>query len=328
MKACIVTALKIIRIKLFKAAHTLRLLGIAALVATFWSSFSQAQTTEIIVDNGDENTSRIGTWRTSSGEFPFFGDSLYNNGGGTFTWLPRLNPGTYDVYAWWTHAPNRSSMVPYRINHAGGVTSTVFADQQNPDLAGQWNLLGTFTFPSSIIPEISVSSENGQASADAIRLVLRPSPQKWPDVACRCDVYFERAIADLAAAGTRFTTPTPPTPSSRRCTTHSALGSLFVELDHEEFPRSRADEQGAGADASLPVKTEMHILLGFEFADEVDGMVVENDGSCSVTTSISWPEVKTITRSAHLSTPEQFDACTMSVEDLCDRWSGNEVVEP
>ena len=77
---------------------------------------------------------------------------------------------TYEVYAWWTYHANRSTTVPYRIQHTGGVDE-VIVNQKDPALGGQWNLLGTYTFAAGS-GHIEVSSENGQASTDAVRLVL------------------------------------------------------------------------------------------------------------------------------------------------------------
>ena len=78
--------------------------------------------------------------------------------------------GTYQVYAWWTHHDNRSASVPYRVTHASG-TATVTVNQHDAGLAGRWNLLGTYSFAAGGAGCVEVSGENGQACADAIRLV-------------------------------------------------------------------------------------------------------------------------------------------------------------
>ncbi len=129
---------------------------------------------EIIIDNRDPNTSRIGTWSASSGANPWDNESLYNNGNGSFRWLPE-NPssGSYEVYAWWTYHINRSNNVPYRIQHADGI-DTVYVNQRDITLGGQWVLLGTYNFTSDNSGYVEVSSENGQTSADAIRFVQLP----------------------------------------------------------------------------------------------------------------------------------------------------------
>ena len=106
-------------------------------------SSARVAVAEIIVDDMDVNTTRTGTWSVSSGADPWNGRSLYNNGGNTFQWLPTIAvAGTYEGYAWWTYHANRSSAVPYRISHAGGITETI-VNQHDLLLGGQWNLIGT-----------------------------------------------------------------------------------------------------------------------------------------------------------------------------------------
>ena len=126
---------------------------------------------EIIIDNLDGNVALTGTWAFSSGANPWAGTSIYSNDGGTFRWLPTLyNSQTYEVFAWWTDHANRITNVPYKIGHAGGET-TVIVNQQQNNLAGQWNSLGTFHFNPGTGSYVEVSGENGQANADAVRFV-------------------------------------------------------------------------------------------------------------------------------------------------------------
>ncbi len=128
-------------------------------------------TAEVVVDDLDSNTSSSGTWRTSSGPDPWAGHSAYSDAGGTFRWMPELTQaGTYTVYARWTYHANRSSSVPYRIGHSGG-EHEVIVDQRAPSQAGQWRVLGSFDFAAGSAGYVEVSSENGQASADAVRFV-------------------------------------------------------------------------------------------------------------------------------------------------------------
>ena len=127
-----------------------------------------------IVDNLDPNTVVTGTWKQSSGPNPWEANSVYNGFGSTFRWLPAVPvAGVYEVYAWWTYHSKRSTTVPYRIGHAGGV-DTVVVNQHDTALGGQWNLLGSYTFDAGSGGYVEVSSENGQASADAVKLVLMP----------------------------------------------------------------------------------------------------------------------------------------------------------
>jgi uncharacterized protein YkwD len=128
---------------------------------------------EIIIDNRAANTAKTGTWTVSSGANPWAGQSLYSNRNGTFRWLTQLSAaGSYKVYAWWTYHANRSTQVPHRIRHADG-TATVVVNQKDPAQAGRWVLLGTYRFTGSGSEYVEVSSENGQACADAVRLVAQ-----------------------------------------------------------------------------------------------------------------------------------------------------------
>jgi PKD repeat protein len=124
-----------------------------------------------IVDNRSVDTESTGRWGISTGSRPWDTDSLFSNADGTFGWLPELgNAGRYEVFAWWTHHPNRSEQVPYRVTHRHG-SSEILVDQRDPLNASQWVSLGVFDFDSGVAP-VEVSSENGQASADAVMFVL------------------------------------------------------------------------------------------------------------------------------------------------------------
>ncbi len=127
---------------------------------------------EIIVDNLDANTVQTGTWKTSSAVNPYQGNSVYCTSGCTFTWQPSLpGTGTYAVYAYWTYHDDRSASVPYRIDHDSG-TANVLVNQHDAALTSQWNLLGVYNLTAGVNGTVTVSSENGQASADAVRYVL------------------------------------------------------------------------------------------------------------------------------------------------------------
>jgi hypothetical protein len=142
-----------------------------------------ANTIETIVDNLDANTAQTGTWRTSVGADPYLGNSVYCIGAtSTFSWQPNLpGSGIYQVYAYWTWDDDRVSTVPYRIDHDGG-TATVVVNQLDAALGSQWNLLGTFNLTAGANGTVTVSCENGEANADALRYVLidSPSPDTTP----------------------------------------------------------------------------------------------------------------------------------------------------
>ena len=112
-----------------------------------------------------------GQWCKSEGASPTGADSLYSCGAGldTYRWTPNIaTAGGYAVYVWWTTHPNRSTNVPITIQHSSG-TATVNVDQKAS--GGKWVLLGTYTFAAGKTGYVQVSDVNGQACADAIKLV-------------------------------------------------------------------------------------------------------------------------------------------------------------
>ena len=127
------------------------------------------EVSEIIIDNLDANTEQTGQWPVSSASGAYANQSVYSNANGTFRWIPELSAsGAYEIYTRWTYHRNRRPNVPYRIQHTGGI-DTVIVDQSDPALASAWQSLGIYLLDSSTY--IEVSSENGQANADAVRLV-------------------------------------------------------------------------------------------------------------------------------------------------------------
>ena len=168
--------------RLSKILHTAKPIGLIGIALTLLVPMALAQPVEVIVDNRDPNTSQISTWWPSIGNNPYGGDSVKHNYlGAFFSWYPKLpKPGDYAVYAWWTYHPNRGSSVPYTITHDGGGWM-VQVNQQDPNLGGQWNLLGRFTFSKpGRVPKVTVDTRGGQANADAVRFVfvgeLPPEP--------------------------------------------------------------------------------------------------------------------------------------------------------
>jgi len=163
---------------------------------------------DVIIDNDSEHgTSQTSEWYLSAGDNPYAETSVYNNGGSQFTWTANLGNARYDLYAWWTYHTIRSSMIPYRVS----VETTLgvnhyefFVDQGDPNLGGQWNLLGTIGVASRAgdgYVRVTVSSENGQASADAVKFAHHSPEKVWPASACVCDEYYMRAIAIYTSLG-------------------------------------------------------------------------------------------------------------------------------
>ena len=133
---------------------------------------------DVIVDNAavgvqDATGGRsfTGLWCRSSGASPNGADSLYSCGSGTDTyrWTPNVpKTGGYQVYAWWTAHPNRSATVPINVQHSAGTSIVNVNEKIN---GGKWVLLGTYIFAAGKTGFIEVKDSNGQACADAVKLV-------------------------------------------------------------------------------------------------------------------------------------------------------------
>jgi YD repeat-containing protein len=150
-----------------------RLAGlIVLLVLGVAGAFSPGAAAELIVDAGQSGTSSTGSWCTSGAASPYGASSLQSCGAGgdTYTWqTPILSEtGNYDVYVWWTASASRSTAVAYTVFHADGDFTTTRNQQAG---GGQWQLLGTFPFTAGSAGTVRVSDANGEASADAVRVV-------------------------------------------------------------------------------------------------------------------------------------------------------------
>jgi hypothetical protein len=131
---------------------------------------------EIIIDNAppgvqDGARSFSGTWCRSGASNPLGADSLFSCGGSadTYRWTPSVpSTQTYDVYVRWTKHANRSTGVPISVKHAAGTSTRVF-DQRGG--GARWVLHGRYGFGAGTAGFVQVSGANGQAGADAVRLV-------------------------------------------------------------------------------------------------------------------------------------------------------------
>jgi hypothetical protein len=128
--------------------------------------FISASGFEIIVDNGEADTSSTGTWRTSDGANPYGSKSIYSNdGGATYTFEAAIG-GVYEVSLWWTEWPSRSTSVPVEIYDGDTLLDTVLVNQKAQ--GGQWNVVGTYFFNDNA--RVTVVSEGTYSTcADAVR---------------------------------------------------------------------------------------------------------------------------------------------------------------
>ena len=97
------------------------------------------------------------------------------DGSQTATFTPDINvPGNYEVFEWHGYI-DRSQMavsVPYTITFGSGQAVTKIVDQSKNQ--GQWNSLGTFSFPTGRTGKLVISNRaSGLVVADAILFVYR-----------------------------------------------------------------------------------------------------------------------------------------------------------
>jgi hypothetical protein len=133
----------------------------------------------VIVDNGEAGTTREGTWKTSSGFFPFGEDSLYATGSGAYTYSPKLAAGRYRVYLWWTAFSSRSTRVPVTVQTTARRIDVEVNQRMN---GGQWNLIGSFDLDPSSRVQLQVT-DSSTVCADAAKFELMAPPPGGSDPA-------------------------------------------------------------------------------------------------------------------------------------------------
>jgi hypothetical protein len=136
---------------------------------------SQAPT--IIVDNTDAaGVTLTGAWASSTGTPGYYGiDYIHDSNTGQGTKSVRFTPaislaGTYEVFARWTAASNRSSQVPIDINYNGGSTTVTVNQRVN---GSQWVSLGIHSFAAGTSGNVVVrnTAANGIVVADAVKFI-------------------------------------------------------------------------------------------------------------------------------------------------------------
>ncbi|HXH07940.1 MAG TPA: S8 family serine peptidase [Vicinamibacterales bacterium] len=168
---------------------------------------------EVVIDNAavgvqDASRSFTGTWCVSSAGGFYGTDSLYSCGNGTETyrWTPNLAAGTYDVFVRWTQHVNRSATVPISVVHAGGTSTRTFDQRAG---GGQWVFHGRYAFNAGTGGHVEVTDANGQAAADAVRLVPAPPDTTRPDTSITSgpDGTIDTGTATFTWTGTDDVTP-------------------------------------------------------------------------------------------------------------------------
>ncbi len=126
---------------------------------------------EIILDNTRTGATFTGTWCISDATGAYGANSLYSCGtdADTYRWTPSIPAArSYAVYVWWTAYATRATSVPITVVSSSG-SRTFLKNQQSG--GSRWQLLGTFPFAAGSGGYVEVSDRNGQAGADAVKLV-------------------------------------------------------------------------------------------------------------------------------------------------------------
>ena len=149
---------------------------------------------EVIIDNGDPETSFTGSWNVSGGADPWdhlsdpSATSLYSRNGDTYTWTftPAIS-GNYEFSMWWTQFSSRSPNIPVSIEYSGGtgviITDTVPINQQ--ENGGDWYPINTYPFEAGVSYDITITAvpggtQNYSTCADAVRFVYTGSINQLP----------------------------------------------------------------------------------------------------------------------------------------------------
>lgn len=134
-----------------------------------------------ILDNDSQWTKAIGTWQVST-SMGFYGtNSKYSNiAGDKYIFESSNINGQREVFLWWTYFNTRCSNVPVQVYDGSNLIDTRIIDQTDQAKAGQWNVLGLYSF--SDTARVLINSPGGcTASADAVRISNVPisPPQKF-----------------------------------------------------------------------------------------------------------------------------------------------------
>ncbi len=130
---------------------------------------------ELILDNGDQGTAAIGSWRSKTGRETFGTDFLFaaKSSNTSYRWTATPPGDRYRVYAWWVSRKNQSGNVDYTVRHGSGQLDTVTRSQKVG--GGRWQLLGSYTREDGQ-DYVEVSSRENRFTADAIRWVAMSEP--------------------------------------------------------------------------------------------------------------------------------------------------------
>lgn len=113
-----------------------------------------------------------GDWPVSRNVGGYYGSAYQyhepGDGSGKYTWEVELpEPGSYEVFAWWTQAIDRATNAPYTI-HARDGDHAVRVNQRKQ--GARWVSLGTYAFDAGPARVTLSDDADGVAIADGVRL--------------------------------------------------------------------------------------------------------------------------------------------------------------
>jgi hypothetical protein len=130
------------------------------------SSNTANNSATVIMDNGDQGTSTIGSWKTSGGSDPYGDESLWSKDvGASYSFTSPLT-GRYDVALWWSSYSSRCSDVPVEIYDDDLLLDTISVNQSQN--GGKWNVLGSYDFTGQAHVVVVASDNTCSTCADAV----------------------------------------------------------------------------------------------------------------------------------------------------------------
>ncbi|HPD32030.1 MAG TPA: family 10 glycosylhydrolase [Phycisphaerae bacterium] len=158
-----------------------------ASISSDYSFKTAASTTELVIDNTDQECTRTGSWNTGSiADVPKVGTNyLYTPGTGnglsvtaTCRWTPTIvRAGLYDVYVFYQMGSNRNSAAPYTVVYDGGQVVSIQNQYSSTPNQGGWFLVGeNLPFAAGTggyVECANNSTDTRYISADAAKLVFK-----------------------------------------------------------------------------------------------------------------------------------------------------------
>ena len=169
---------------------------------------------ELIIDNDDPGTSLSGgAWGYSNGVNYYGSQSRAETEDGAAYTFEGMIAGYLDISLWWTWWESRCGAVPVDIYDGNTLLATVEVNQQQADLAGKWNFLGSYPF-SGPVRVILRAQSTCSTCADAVKFehitsdpfVVLTEPQSYY-LQTFPDLYVFAASGNLEAGwGVKFIT--------------------------------------------------------------------------------------------------------------------------